>query len=313
MKRKIVTALSVVITLVVVLFVLFYTGILNIRDYDGITVYTYQTDDGKVYTEATWDWKPQESRKVMKYVDAPASEMRTITLALGGNTYYKVSIPLVPIISDLGSTVYAVDGSFMIRVIKNSNLDSLSLTAGIDDGVAINQTTICSPETKKGKKTIATLMGDTAIIADVYSGDDTWSIIKKSISNAQEPYEETQVNYADGYSRLSKISYTGKFAARVIFQEVTLEQKKYLFEDGALYLQSVVKPLSEVKTEYAVRLCQMSGSSIDSVYDKDGMYYAKAGDYYLGLLAYNSNTTIVLIGYGEECKCNIINSMNYLK
>ena len=305
--------LMLALTVTVVVGVLFYTGVIGKEVLNEQKVFVYTTDEGYKYTEAVWDWKPAEFKKLINYVDTSAEEKQTVTLHLEEDTYYDVTIPMKDYIYDYGKTIWAVDGSYMIRVVSGATLDNLSSLAGIDNGLALNQTTICTQDNRKGQKTIATLIDDFAVIANVYYGDDVYSIIRDSLGSGVQSYVLDEVSYADDYVELEKLSYTGKFVGQVVFQEINLEQKKYMFADGVLWCSSVFEPLYKTQDDYLKRLYTASGQGIDETYYADGMFYAKSGNYYLGLVSYNSNTTIVLLGDGEETKCNIISIMHYLK
>lgn len=305
--------LAIGVTIAIVVGVLMYTGVFNKDVLNEQKVYIYKTEEGYKYTEAKWDWKPVEFKKYINYVESSSLEKQKVVLHLKGDEYYDVSIPMNDYIYDYGKTVWAVDGSYMIRVVADATLDNLSALAGIDNGDALNQTTICTQDNQKGQRTIATLVNGYAIIANVYYGDETYSIIRDSLMSTNESYVRDEVSYADDYVELDKLSYSGQYVGQVTFQNVDLEQHKYMFEDGTLWCSSVFDNLYNTEVDYLNRLCAASGEKIDETYKVDGMFYAKSGNYYLGLVSYNSNTTIVLLGDGEETKCNIISIMNYLK
>jgi uncharacterized protein YxeA len=304
--------LMVVLTVAVAVGVLVYTGVIGKETLNKESVYIYTTEDGCKYTEAEWDWKPVEYKKLINYVDTTGVATQTISLYLEDDVYYNVTVPVTDYIYDYGKTVWAVDGSYMIRVISGASLDNLSSLAGIDNGQALNQTTLCTQDSRKGQKTIVTLIDSYAIIANVYYGDDTYSIIRNSLSSENSSYV-FDVSYADDYVELEKLSYVGEYVGQVVFQDVSLEQQKYMFADGVLWSSSVFEPLYKTKELYLERICAASGQGIDETYSTDGMFYAKSGNYYLGLVSYNSNTTIVFLGDGEETKCNIISVMHYLR
>jgi hypothetical protein len=305
--------LAVAVTIAIVVGVLIYTGVIGKEVLNSQSVYIYTTDDGYTYTEAQWDWKPIEYKKHINYVDVEDQPKQTVTLHLEDDVYYDVTIPDKDYIYDYGKTIWAVDGSYMIRVISDASLNNLSSLAGIDNGLALNQITICTNEKKKGQRIVATLVGSYAVIANIYYGDDVYSIIRDSLSSGVASYTIDEVPYADNYVELEKLSYIGNYVGQVTFQEVNLEQQKYMFADGILWISSVFEPLTTTKKIYLERLYAASGMGIEEEYSSGGMFYAKSGDYYLGLVSYNANTTIVMLGNGEESKCNIISMMNYLK
>lgn len=305
--------LMVLLTCGVVVGVLFHTGILGKEVLNKQTVFTYSSEDGRIYTEATWDWKPAEYKGKISYVDTSTVSKQVVTVHLSDNIYYDITLPVSEYIYDYGKTIWAIDGSYMVRVVANATLDNLASLAGIDNGESLNQITLTSKEGRKGARTIVTLVDSYAIIANVYFGDEVYSTLCDSLSSGATSYEVDYSSYIESATELEKLTYVGNYVGQVIFQEVSLEQKKYMFEDGTLWVSSSLVPLYEAKDTYINRMCVASGQPIDEVYDVPGMFYAKSGDYYLGLISYNSNTTIVLLGDGEESKCNIISVMKYLK
>lgn len=61
-----------------------------------------------------------------------------------------------------------------------------------------------------------------------------------------------------------------------------------------------------VKSDILAQLIVYAGAPIDEMYEDENIVYAKAGDWYVGMVRHNTNTTIVFIGSGEEAKCNIV-------
>ena len=192
-------------------------------------------------------------------------------------------------------------------------MDNLSKIAGLDNGVNINQITLCSPDKEKGKKTIVTLVDSYAIVADIYIGEDNYSIVRDSFLNGLTSYTFDEIPYDENAKELTSLSYVGNFMPQIIFSDIDLYQRKYMFEEGTLWTQSVVKNLAGTKKEYLAKMYATTHMPITEYYQDAGVYYAKSGDYYLGLIVYNSNTTIALLGSGEEAKCNIINIMSSLR
>lgn len=310
--KVILSVLVVLITIACIAGVLFYTGVFDEKDVDNISIYRNTNEQGLVYTEKEWTWTPKEFKGVINYIPKPETPTKNITLNLSPGVYYDIDIPDVPYFYDFGKTVWASDGSFVIRVIGKATQDNLSALAGIDNSESLNQTTVCTKNDAKGVKIIATLVDDVAVIANIYEGDDTYSIIRDSIVNNKGKYEISEIRYAENYSKPDKLSYTGKFVAQYVPQEISLIQERYLFEEGVLYAQSVVEPISSVRETYLKLIQSFSKEDIQVYYNKNGITYAQSGEYTIGLMSYNSNTTIVLIGEGEEARCNIISGLNYI-
>lgn len=301
------------VTGAIVIGALTYTGIIDWDRAQGQHVFEYTTEDGYKYTERDWEWSPVEYKKKINYVDVTGVATRTVNMHLTGDTYYTITIPDVDYIYDYGKTLWASDGTYMIRVVGEATLTNLASLAGIDNGDSITQTTLCTREDVKGARTIVTLIDSYAIIVDVYSGDTVYSILRDSLANNKMSTTITECTYTDDYLELEKLTYTGDYVAQVVFQDISLVQEKYLFAEGSLWVSSDLDNYVRLEDTYLKLLCEASSTSISRTYKADGMFYAAAGDYSLGLISYNSNTTIVLLGDGEEAKCNIISIMNYLK
>lgn len=310
--RIIVASIVILATIGLAVGVFLYTHQDIWHKVDGIDIYVHE-ENGFKYTEASWTWKPIENRKLIEYVDSSSLSKQYVSLCLSDTEYVSIAIPNKDYIYDFGKTLYAVDGSFAVRIIGDVTMDNLSSYAGIDNGVNINQLTLATPDKQKGKRTVCTLVGSYAIIADIYSGEDNYSILRDSLTKKVESYTIDEVPVSENATRLDEITYVGNYLPQVIFSDIDLAQRKYMFEDGSLWTQSVIKNMTDTKTEYLAKMYAATHTPIEEYYSDAGIYYAKSGDYYLGLMVYNSNTTIALLGSGEEAKCNIINIMSSLR
>lgn len=311
--KVIICILTILVTVTCVIGILCYTGVLNKKSIDNVTVYRNTNKQGLTYTEKEWTWKPLESKNVIEYIEPLDIQSKTITLNLTPGVYYDINIPDVPYFYDFGKTVWASDGSFVIRVIGNATVNNLSSLAGIDGVESLNQNTITTKDGVKGSRIIATLIDSCAIIANVYAGNDNYSLIRDSILNNNGKYEISDVKYSDECSKPDKLTYTGNFVAQYTPQEINLVQERFLFEEGVLYTQSIVEPLTDVRETYLKLIQSFSKEEVQVYYDNNGIVYAESGNYTIGLMSYNSNTTIVLIGEGEEARCNIVSGLNYIK
>lgn len=308
-----VSILLIIATIGVVIFVLNKTGIINKDKLDKVEVHTYEDENGYTYTEREWSWKPAESRKVINYIDMNNAETQTIALHLEDTTFYNITVPTGNVIYDYGKTVWAEDGSYLIRVIGDVTLDTLSKAAGIDKGIALDQTTLSSPDDVKGARTLCTLIDDTAIIVNVYSGNETYSIIRDSLTSNKDVIYINEVEYSNTYTELTKVNYTGQYIPQVHFSEFDLSWLQYLFADGQLSVYTKYDKMHNIEDTLLAQLNVFSQSAIDETFRTDSMLYAKAGDWYLGLFKYNTNTTVVLFGSGEEAKCNIVALLDSIK
>lgn len=297
--------IGLLLTIGIVVFVLIYTGILRKEDVDLIKVYEYTTDDNLIYTEAEWDWRAYENRDTIKYEENVSVPTTTVVMNIDANTFYNVIIPDKPYIYDFGKTIWAEDGSFVIRIIGNGSLDNLSGLAGIDNGINVNQLTITSQEKIKGRRTIATLVGESAVVADIYGSNEDYSVIRDSIASNHDTYN-ISVPYAENCVRLDEIKYEGSYAPQVILNDVSMKQDRKLFKDGLLWTSSMVEPYYKAKDIYLAKMIAASNGAVEEIYDDGKVLFARSGNYYVGVISYNTNTCIVMIGEGEEAYCNIV-------
>ena len=305
--KIIISILVILITIATVAFALIKTGVIDLTKIDKVNVYTHKDDNGFVYTTREWDWTPAKTTETIKYVDTTNIEKQTVSVNISGINYYSIDVPVGAYIYDYGKTIWAEDGSYLIRVISDCTLDNLSLMAGIDDGEALDQVTLTSKESRRKARTLCKLVDDdTAVVINVYSGSDTYSIIRDSLVSNNEMIHKDTIEYSDNFKELDAISYSGKFVAQVIYSQIDLDWLRYLFEDGELSIYAKFDSLAMVRSDVLAQLIVYAGAPIDEMYEDENVVYAKAGDWYVGMVRHNTNTTIVFIGSGEEAKCNIV-------
>lgn len=313
--KIVIIIVAIVATIGFGIFAIIYSGIIYSSEEKAVvTINT--NEEGKTFTTREWVWQPAEEDGLISYLpDSDNIETQTITLCLQGNNYVDIEIPSnIEYISDYGKTVYAEDGSFLIRVIQDTTLTNLSTKAGITDSQSLSKICVASKEDKEGTKTIATLLDNDngyAILVNIYSGNEAYTVIRNSILQAST-YEKKDIKFSNDLKQLDTLDYSGNFTNQIIVNDINLSQIQYLFAEGQLYQQSVVEPMSKIYEQYLITLNTLSNSEISTIYESSGVVYAEAGGYYLGLFAYNSNTTIVFIGSGEESKCNIISLLHLL-
>lgn len=311
MKRALIIVgcvLCVIATVFVVIYVLMRTDIIGKEDIVPTEVSIFTDDAGRTYTEKNWMWKPIESKKIISYKDVSGVKTTTVSLALADGLFYDVRIPDVPYIYDFGKTIWAEDGSFMIRVVGQATMDTLSQLAGIDDGDNINQYTLKSKDGVKGAKTIATIIDGSAIIVNIYDGDETYSIIRDSIADNRSSYTIDEIPFSKGCKYLQSVKYEGNFVQSVtIGNESSLSNNKYLFADGTLWIQSVVIPYEQaVKYSLAKLVTSSPTGKVEQYYETDTITFAKSSDYYIAVIYVNANTSVTIVGEGEEALCNIV-------
>lgn len=312
--KVLLAVLAIGVTISVVIFVLFKTGILHGKE-EQPGIFKHTTEDGKIWTENNWQWVPAKIDKTPTYDETLlGSEKGVFYLHLTNNDYYKVEVPLgYECYWDYGKCVYAKNGEFCIRLVNNLNQYNLATMAGITDAESISSNVITNKEEKRTFRVLASLVGDTGygIICEIYSGDDVYTVLQDSLLKGLDNL--VSVSNDSNYTLLDRLPvYDGEFTQRNITSDFSLKTAKYAFADGDLYLQSDVRPLNNIVNEYVTLLEIMSNNAEVVGYAGEGFYYFEAGDAYLGMYAYNFNTTEVMIGVGEETKCNILYILNNL-
>lgn len=303
----------VIVTGAVVVGALFYSGVLPIDKSEEPGVFEYYNDYGKMWTENNWQWKPAKIKSTPQYTDIEVGSTNVIHLHLSNNDYFTVEIPTdYEYYWDYGKCVYAKNGEFAIRIVGSADKVNLSKLAGINNPVNVTSTLLTNEPEKKSYRVLATLIGDTgyAIICEIYSGDDVFKSLCDSLmhNTIQDYFADTSsVTMLD-----SLPTYSGKYASRVAYGELTLETKKYMFADGDLYMKTDVRNIRNIENEYITLLTLMAGTSEVSEFRGSGYTYFECGDAYLGMFGYNPNTTVIAIGKGEESKCNILDLLRSL-
>lgn len=294
-------------------FVLVYTGVISEKQLDDVKVYTNYNEDGLMYTESEWDWLPMNNKNIIQYEENVNIPTTTVALCIDSDTFYDVTIPDVPYFYDFGKTIWAGDGSFRIKVINDMETSDISAVAGIDNGTNVNRLTIVNDEKTKGRRVIATLVDDAAIIAEVFSTNEHYSVLRDSLASNHNSYKVDVSIYTQNCPRINKITYEGKYCPQVVYSNISLTSDRYLFADGYVWTQSIVEPYYVAKDKWLAKLITSSGGGIDEMYEDGNVMFARSGDYYAGAVKYNTNTSIVLIGKGEEAYCNIVSVIDLAK
>lgn len=308
MKNKIIIAVLILVAIGVVLGVLTYTGVFDREDVSENKVLVQTDDRGRQYTSRQYSWKPLEYRKQILLVpDTSRISKQTVSVNLHDNVYYDIKVPTeTSYFCDYGKTVFADDGSWQIRVLSEATLDNIGQLAGIVDGDSLSSNVIQTKYENKGAKSIATIFDGYAVVCTVYQGDAAYTIMRNSLVENQNPYTVDTPTYSNELNRMESLSYDGSYVAQVKYNKNDISLEQWYFADGNMYISTDLRAFADITDIYLIKLCKESRSSIDSIYQSGGVLYATAGDYQLGLITYNSNTTIVMFGKGEESRCNVL-------
>lgn len=308
MKNIIISVICILVTAGIVLSVLFYTGIIGGEKVEENNVLIQRDSNGLTYTQRSFSWKPVEYRKqIMLVPDTSAVSKTTVTVNVHDNVYYDITIPAgVEYFCDYGKTIFALDGTWQIRVLAEADMSNVAAMAGITNVESLNKNVIQTKYENKGSKSIATIIDDCAIVCTIYEGNEAYTLMRNSLVSNQNGYIVEEPSYIKNYKKLEKLSYSGPYVAQIHYNKNDIKLEQWYFAEGNLYLTTELRSLSAVKDNYLIKLCQESGSDISEIYESNSIVYASAGDYHLGLAVYNTNTTIVIIGNGDEAECNIL-------
>lgn len=313
----ILAVVMILITVILIVALLIKNGVINLIKEEPPKIMEYTTELGKVFTENTSIWEPCVVEKTPINLETPITQTKKVYLHLTNNDYYEIEIPSnYDYEWDYGKTVYGVNGEFVIRIVNNSDFNNIAELAGIEDAVSLNNFTITNNyiEEIPTYRILASLIGDTgySVICEVYKGNDLFTSLCNSVTDGIDNL--VSINFNNEISYLDDLPvYEGKFAERGLTSDFSLVTEKYKFADGDIYLRADVRPLSSITNEYITLLTLSSGDESVTGYYGKGFLYFESNNCYLGMYSYNSNTTEILIGKGEEAKCNILGVLNKLK
>lgn len=308
MKNVVVIVLSLLCTVAVVIGSLLYTGVIGGEKVEESNVLIQKDDNGLTYTQRAFSWKPVEYKKQILLVpDTSKVSKRVVTVNLHDNVYYDIKVPAdSTYFCDYGKTVFANDGTWQIRVLAEADVSTIAALAGIKNSQSLSSNVIQTNYEDKGAKSIATIIDGYAIVCTVYEGDIAYTLMRNSLVENQKTYTVNTPEYADGYTKLSDLKYNGPYVAQIKYSKNDIHLEQWYFAEGNLYLTTELRGLTTIKNDYLIKLCKSANAKISEIYDDGAIVYATAGDYHLGMVTYNSNTTIIIMGNGDEAECNIL-------
>lgn len=303
----IISTVLVLFTIAVVVGVLLYTGVIG-GEVEENNVLIQKDSNGLTYTQRAFSWKPVEYKKQIQLVpDTSKIAKQVVTVNLYDNVYYDIYVPAgTEYFCDYGKTIFALDGTWQIRVLAEANISNVAALAGIKDSQSLSRNVIQTNYDNKGTKSVATILDGYAIVCTIYQGDAAYTLMRNSVVENQKTYKLDSPPYVDNYTRLSSLSYNGPYVAQIKYNKNDIKLEQWYFAEGNLYLTTELRGLGQIKNDYLIKLCKSANAKISEIYDDGSIVYASAGDYHLGLATYNTNTTIVIMGNGDEAECNIL-------
>lgn len=326
-KGKIVTAIIVILILSGIGFVFaFWAYPKVIKPYlnkNSTVVEVTEYPNGLISTSREWVFSPDNFKGVISEVaNNETAGTRSVPMLLADNMYFYVPIPDGDYEWDYGKTLWMLDGSVRVRVMGGVSDITLAKFAGIDNPRNLGSNDsylIASPEDKEGVKSIAAIIKNTsyAIVVDIYS--DVKGYFNRVVSDIDKGLSKQVHAKNSSYAQLDNtLRYeslpadNGKYQPTVKFDKLSLKLDSYLFKEGSMYAIGVTQNFSKVVRDYTAFFEVMSGAKIYNYYNDDKIFYATGGEYSIGIVQYNSNSSILLIGRGLEARTNILSILKGL-
>ena len=290
------------------IFALFHFGIIQVsKPIEEPTIRLMKDEYGKLYTVDEWKWKPIETKEKISYIpDCSYVSTMDVVLHLEDNKYVSMNIKDSEYYSDNMKTIYARDGSYIIQVSSGCTFENLANFAGIQKPQVDDVGIMTSIAEVQGAYVIATVVEeDIAVIAKIYNDSEVYSTILNSYRNGLDVFEVRIPNEIEEPKVLSIIPESDLYLPTATPDYAELTFYSYHYADGSLYVQNKVDSLKSLRDSYKIKLNVLSGSAINTYYSDKKIYYAEAGECTLGLLSISTNSTIVMIGNGEEARANI--------
>lgn len=244
----------------------------------------------------------------------PAETTKKVILYLGDNVYYPIIVPFdLEIITDNSKYVYAKDSSVNVSVVSNVPWDNFSKFVSIDKAMSIQPSLIRTADGVKGPQEAAKhIANDKAVIVRTYDNSVAFETIFKGLEeNTYKVSNYGGMNVEKDETEILKsfplitgyhVSVTAGLGDDV--------QKVYSFEDGSLTILREFKKFEDAIDTMGTKMAIVSNSNIaDKILNTKSMYYVEKGDYTIGVVSVNYNTTLTLFGSGTEARFNIISFM----
>ena len=261
-----------------------------------------------------FEFKPQKVKGKIERAN-PAESVRTIRLYLGNSVYYPVEVPLdMEIITDNSKYIYAKDNSINVSILSNTDMNNFSEFVGIQDSETIQQFLIRGKDKKnKPQEAAKAIANGKSIVVRAYNNPVAFETVFKGLEdNSYSTYECNGLTIDEVQTQVleSLPTYTGYHVSvnPGLADEI---QNIYNFNDGSLTISKEIVKYKDAVIETGAKSAIVNNSTVaDKVYNSDSIYYAEQGDYTVGVIAVNFNTSITLFGNGEEARYNIIAFLN---
>lgn len=303
-----------IITGVIVFFVVMKSGILtggeNSKPSDSESSVISMSADGLVYTSRIDTWSPK-SGKVKYDGESIDLNLKNLDVWVYDDTFIRLKVPMNTMWKYLFTQeVREQSGLAKVQMFNGVTKENMSKMVGIKDGETVTSNIIVSDDKASKSKKIAYYVEEvgSALCIEVYDTGLFSTLKYTAINNMIETIKYPKISLSDG-TIMDSIVSPATYANSVNYSSISSLTEEYLFADGDMYIQSLPIKYNDVIDRYLMILSAISGQSGFEYYKGD-VFYAKFGSHHLGIMQYNSNTSIVMYGQGEEACCNIISILN---
>lgn len=259
------------------------------------------------YSREENEWASMKVKEKITYLDNGSSltlEPINICTSFKDAEFISVDVPNDrEYITDLGSAIYAVDGSLKI-VIYDGNIEDTNLN--IDNAVAPERNIIYTDDESKTVHVVANYLKDDLIIVGyVYSNSNDWTAIRDSITSIE--------SYTDSVSildvELNELPTPNKEIKQTVFIESKYSSDITRFVNGQFKYSQIAYSFDKTKLRANEWISAMANNyNIEKYIDsKNEIFYAHSDNgYTIGVMRWNESYLTVMYGFGDEAMTNIL-------
>lgn len=313
--KKIFAVIFVIFTLSVIFFVLYKMEIISLpwlENQEAVTVHVVKNDDGSMKTTRETTFIPLKgyTKRVLTRTNIGNLSKDTIYMCLKNEYYFPISVPAgMEYEYQFGKSAFNLDGLFDISVHGCTGMDFVGDIANTGREMkSVSQYIIATEENTKGEQVIARYFpnDEICLVAHVYDDNELYTCIYDSITRNDIVVAPSDYNIFSA-NILDKLEYNGRYIPSIVINDIDGFAEFHQFESGALVLTNRYEDMETTANLFIRKIIMESGSDqIKSMYQSPHVQYYKIGQWHLGLINQNSNTTTVLYGYGDEALSNIM-------